>query len=77
MISCQCEPTVITSGCQLTAVVQVCLSKHASRDGWLFAGSKRPLAVICHTEAGEQIFDAQGHRINRVELKTLMIGRTG
>lgn len=72
MISFRHEPTVIASGCQITAVVRVSLTKHAGSGRWLIAGGKRPIAVICRTEVGEHVFDADGRQINAVELKKLM-----
>jgi len=72
VISFRHEPTVIASGRQLTAVVRVSLTKHAGSGRWLFAGDKRPIAVICRTEGGEHIFDTDGRQINAVELRELM-----
>jgi hypothetical protein len=48
------------------------LTKHARSGRWLFAGDKRPIAVICGTEDGEHIFDTDGRQINAVEFKELM-----
>ena len=72
MISFRHEPTVIASGCQLTAVVRVSMAKHTGSGRWLFAGDKRPIAVICRTEGGERIFDTDGRQIDAVKLNELM-----
>jgi hypothetical protein len=48
------------------------LTKHAGSGRWLFAGDKRPIAVICHREGGEHIFDTDGRRITAAELEALM-----
>ena len=72
MISFQYEPTVIVSGCELTAVARVSVTKQAHSGLWLFAGDKRPVAVICRSEDREHIFDADGRQIDALELKGLM-----
>jgi hypothetical protein len=66
------EPTVVASGCRLTAVVRISLTKHAQIGRWLVAGDKRPIVVICDTEGGEHIFDMDGRQIDAIELKDLM-----
>ena len=48
--------------------------KHASNGMWLFAGDKRPIAVICRSESSEYIFDTNGRQIDALELEELMTG---
>ncbi len=42
----------------------------------LFAGDKRPVAVICRSEHGEHIFNTDGRQIDAVELQALMTEQT-
>lgn len=72
MICIRHEPSVTTSGCEITAVVRVSLTEQESGGGLLFAGDKRPIAIICRLEEGEHIFDMDGRLIDAVELKGLM-----
>jgi hypothetical protein len=72
MISFHHEPTVIFSGCELTAIARVSVTKHAHSGVWLIAGDKRLVAVICRSEDREHIFDTDGRHIDAVELKGLM-----
>lgn len=72
MISFQREPTVIVAGWELTAVARISVMKHARSGMWLFAGDKRPIAVICRSEDSEHIFDTNGRQIDAVELEGLM-----
>ena len=72
MISFQREPTVTVAGWELTAVARISVMKHVNNGMWLFAGDKRPIAVICRSENGEHIFDTNGRQIDAVELEELM-----
>ena len=72
MISIQHEPTVIVSGCEVTAIARISGTKHALSGKWLFVACKQPLAIICRTEDGEHIFDMDGHQIDAAGLKELM-----
>lgn len=72
MISFHHEPAVMVSGCELIAVARVSVTKHVHGGVWLFAGEKRPVAVICRSEDREHIFDTDGRQIDAVELKGLM-----
>ena len=71
MISIQHEPTVIVMDCELTVVVRIGVTSHARGDKWLFTGDKRPMAVICRTTDGEQIFGMDGRLIDAAGLKEL------
>ena len=72
MISYRRERTIAVSGCELTAVSRVSLITHTSDRGWFLSGDKRPIAIICRTDTGECIFDADGHQIDETELDVLM-----
>lgn len=77
MISFHYEPTMIVSGCELTAVARVSVTKQAHNGLWLFSGDKRLVALICRSEDGEHIFDTDGRQIDAVELKDLMSDQGG
>mgnify|MGYP001548162493 CR=1 FL=1 len=69
MISFHREPAVIVSGCELTAVARVSVTKHARGGVWLFAGDKRPVAVICRSQDRVHIFATDGRQNDAVELE--------
>lgn len=76
MIVFQHEPPVYVAGRALIVVSRIELVKHAKDGALLFGADKRPVAIICRGEVGEEIFDANGRRIDAAGLEALSVDRT-
>ncbi|MCP4317722.1 MAG: hypothetical protein GY789_17310 [Hyphomicrobiales bacterium] len=73
MITFQRESPISVSGRELIVVARIRLIGHAQGHALMFTGEKRPVAVICRGEGGEEIFDMDGRRIEAAALQALMV----
>ena len=76
MIIFQHEPPINVSGRALIAVTRIKLMRHAQNGALLFTGDKRPVAVICRGEGGEEIFGIDGAQIDAAALQALIADQT-
>ena len=72
MIIFQHESPISVSGRAFIAVARIKLTRHARNGALIFTGDKRPIAIICRGEGGEEIFDIDGRQIDADGLQALI-----